>query len=455
MTVTLARWIPNDSSLAGLAELFEPAGAKVLAAEIAQEATGSPVDADAGELCYVKYKPTRHCIVQWAFPTPSGQPLLVSATLSSGSQGADVASDPAFRRQAETLKAGANGGSELYRYLPERRLFFQLFPLDSGLPGLPLAASGLWATAALAHALGLSPGTIRIADITPVAYNPWNRWVVRYTVVENGLTRQYYAKMFRDDRGQTMSAVLRSVWERLTAGGASWRIPAPLAFIPEARMLVLEALESATDARSLLRQAAGDPRARQKAREVFERTAGGMVQFQKATVEGLPVMTARALLLYYEKKINRVARVSPELADSIRAQLSCLEAEACRLPTEPMVLCHGAFRHTHVLLCGEKLGLVDLDNLRLSGASADAGDFLAYLDRVALRQPAQRPIIGELETVFVAALRRHRSIDRRWLAWHRSAAHVKWALRSFHSLSSKGGGPVEDLAALRAGFETC
>ncbi len=446
------RWIPADPALPGLAEFFGPAGARSVAAEMVREAADSSVDADSGELRYVKYKPTKHCIVQWAFPASSGDPFMVSAKLFSGIQGAAVISQPKFQSLAKSIRSRANGRTEPYRYLHHRQILFQLFPLDAKLPGLPFATSGAWAAAAFARALDVRSTTIRITEITPVAYNPWNRCVFRYTVEESSSRRQYFAKLFRDDRGQTMAATLTAVSELLGASGGSWRIPAPLAFIPEARMLVLEALEKAVGARSLLKQAVEDPVARRRARDVFARTAETLLEFQQAVIQGLPAITPQALLRYYQRKIDRVSQIAPELTDTIGTQLARLETEASELPTEPMVLSHGAFRHTHLLLCGDKLGLVDLDNLRLSGVSADPGDFLAYLDRTALRRPALRPIIEELEAAFVAGLRRRRSIDMRWVAWHRSAAHVKWALRSFHSLSLKGRLCAEDLAALGLGI---
>src|SRR6266487_5937803 len=144
-------------------------------------------------------------------------------------------------------------------------------------------------------------------------------------------------------------------------------------------------------------------------------------------------------LEWLSRRVKRIASVAPTLAHSIEVQLGDLELEATRLPPEPLVPTHGAFRHTQMLACGDRVGLVDWDGLRLSGASADAGEFLSCLDKMALQGPQKRSALHHLEEVFVTTLERHGSVDARWLRWHRAMENVKWGLRSFMSLAAKGG----------------
>jgi hypothetical protein len=118
-------------------------------------------------------------------------------------------------------------------------------------------------------------------------------------------------------------------------------------------------------------------------------------------------------------------------------QLRRLEDTAARLPPESMGLAHGSFRHTHFLLQGTRPILIDLDGICLSGIGSDAGKFLACLDRGAVRRPRSRPVLEDCEGVFFDRLKRHSEISPDWIAWHRAATLVKWAMRSFSSLSNQ------------------
>lgn len=454
MTAPLPRWIPSDPGLPRLADLLEPAGAPSLAAEMVREVTGTPVDARTGKLGYVRYHPTKECVAQWAFPTSTGQAFLVSAKLFSGGKGADVAAGASFRVLAESARSGTDNGADLYRHLPDRQLLLQRFPLDVKLPSLPLVTSDSWA-AAFVPALGLGQEEMRITEIVAVAYKAWRRCVLRYTMESRGGRRRYFAKVFRDDRGEPMFATLSCLKAKLTSSGMPWEIPAPVAYIPEARMLVLEALEGGVAMSALLKDARGNPSAKTTLLAGVAAVAEGLVPFQRTVVEGLPCVTPAQSLRWLGRKAKGLCHVAPDIADSIEAQLLRLEEKARRLPPEPMVLAHGAFRHAQMLVCGDKVGVVDLDGLRLSGASADAGEFLANLDKIAVRRSRLRPVVGEMVEAFIAGLGGHPYLDRRWLAWHRSAGLVKCALRSLLSLSVKGKEVAEDLLTLSSGPWRC
>jgi hypothetical protein len=135
------------------------------------------------------------------------------------------------------------------------------------------------------------------------------------------------------------------------------------------------------------------------------------------------------------RRAHGLERVAPLQAREIGRCLRVLEGTADRLRPEQTGLAHGAFRHNQVLLRRGRLVVLDLDTLRVSGVSADAGELLGYLDRTALARPRLGAVIDECEDVFLSALADDPGIRAEWLAWHRAAAHVKFALRSFYTLA--------------------
>ncbi|PYV08755.1 MAG: hypothetical protein DMG07_24875 [Acidobacteria bacterium] len=422
--------VPADPALPSLQELFPVSGAPGFVARMVQEVADRPVTPESAELCHVRYRPTRNCVVLWSFSNPSGVPFLVSGLSGDGTGGTARAS---FERSAEMVRA-ALGGKCPYQYVPERRLLLQVFPLDTRLPGLALAASETRIREPFCRSLGLDCEHVRITDLVPVNYKPWRRCVLRYGVEIRGRPVQYFGKVFRDDRGEPMAARLRAVRDQLLASGSSWDLAAPASYVPEARMLVLEGVEHSEELSAFLRQAVYDPQARETLEDEIARIAEGLRAFQSIAVEGLPCVGPQDVLSDHEAELDGLLHVAPALAESMRVRLRTLEVTASRLPAEEMVLGHGAFRYNQFLRSGEKLIILDLDALRLAGAGADAGEFLAYLDLAALRGSRLRPILPTCEEVFLSHLSERGRADPRWVAWYRAAAHVKWAQRTFFSL---------------------
>jgi hypothetical protein len=249
-----------------------------------------------------------------------------------------------------------------------------------------------------------------------------------------------------------MVSQLRALQAVFRERGVPWDLPAPVMYVPEAQMLVLEAVEGDQELKTVLVEALDDPGARTALRNHITRVAEGLIAFQQAAVEGLPHKRTPQDLLDDLKEDScfmvGLEEVSSGLPRSIARLIGALESEAARLPPEPLGLVHGSFRHSHFLCRGDRLVLLDLDGLCLAGVSADAGNFLAYLDRTALRRPRLRPVLRECEAAFLEALQRHPCLSAAWLNWHRAAAQVKWALRAYSSLYKSWLNTTTGLVAL-------
>jgi hypothetical protein len=440
--------IPNDPGLPTLGQLLPAAGPPHFVVELAQEVTGLAADQFTANASYVRYKPTKDCVAQWKFAVPSGPPIIISARLFKDDRAAAIVASSAFQRLARST---ANAGTPSYRYLPEERVLLQVAPLDIKLPGLPVVISGDWARTTFASVLGLRRGEIEADEPVLVSYKAWHRAVVRHTVASEGRRFSYFAKVFRDDRGEILMARQKSLKAEVEATGGFWDVPSPVLYAPAIRTLVYEALEGVEDIRSLLIDAAEDPAARIALRRYVIAAAEGLPCLQRLAVDGLDTFPPTEILRWTAGKLKGLHLVDPAIAQAAEQRLSALQEEANRLPAEPLVVAHGAFRHLQMLGRGDRLGVIDFDELRLAGQSADAGEFLSCLDRTAVRRPGLKPVVEEMAEVFLSVLDRQDGFDPRWIAWYRAAANLKNALRAFVDLSPRSDTSADGFMTLVAG----
>jgi hypothetical protein len=445
--------IPPDPAFPSLPDLLPRNGAPTFVAHMVQEMTAVPVGADQGHIRCFDYRPNRHCIVLWSLPTAFG-PVIVSGTLFQDTEGAKIISDGGFQRLAQKAASAAEVRGRGYEYSPQHRLLLQIFPLDYQLPGLACAASQTWVRTAFARSLGAPLKAVRVLGPSLLAYKPSRRCLFGYLIEGAGTERKYFAKVLRGGRGQELLSRLEALRERLQRQGAPWDTVKPVTYFDEAQMLVLEALEGAADGRSLeIRAAGGDVESRRALLTLVAAAADGLQAFQRATIGGLDVIPARSILDDLIKDtcfLPGLLRVAPRAASAMEGLLRRLEDAMIRLPCESLGLGHGSFRHTHFFLRSDRPTLVDLDGMCLCGVNADAGKFLACLDRSSLRRPESCSVLGECESVFLGGLRGHPHLSHDWLTWHRAATLLKWALRSFSSLSYRWLEVTEQLVELSA-----
>jgi hypothetical protein len=426
------RSIPNDTVLPALAELFPAEGAPQFISTALHEITGRAIAAEAFGVPYVRYRPAKSCVVLWSHEDGAGARLIASGRLFHDDRAGKLVARETNRELIQRTATLSKSASVPYRYVPEQRLLLQLFPLDLRLPELVLAADPAWLGEQFSTN-GSRPSANTITA-TLVSYKPWRRCVYRYDVGPDGERRSYYAKVFRDNRGAALLRWHAAASDALTNAGAPWSIPSAVRYIPEAHMLLFQAVDGATKVRSLLRPALKDAHAKAALLAHMSAAAEGLGAFQRAQIDGLPSETPRQLIANFRRDSAGIEAVAPELAHAVSNALQRLETAAGALSPEPLLPTHGAFRHDQLLHADGRLIVLDLDTICLSGASADAGNFLGYLDLTAVRRPRLQPVIDDCARAFVETLRASGLTSPEWLAWYRAAAHVKKALRAFFSL---------------------
>ncbi len=426
------RHIPHDPALPALSAIFPREGAPRFIAAALSDLTGRHVEPEAVQVPYVRYRPGKSCVLLWSYEDKGGEPLFASGRIFHNQRADKLLANEANRSLIDRARSLSKSIGAPYCYFPEQRLLLQLFPLDLRLPKLVLAADKAWLSEHLG-ANGTRPN-VQAITATPVSYKPWRRCVYRYDTETDGTRKSYYAKLFRDDRGKELLAWHHAVSSSLSASHAPWTIPMATGYVPEARMLLFDAADDATKIRKLLRPALKDAETKRKLLGYISSAAEGLAAFQQSPIDNLPSQTPHQLIANFRSDSAGIEAVAPELAHAVSNALQRLETAAGALAPEPLVPTHGAFRHDQLLHAEGRLIVLDLDTICLSGASADAGNFLGYLDLTAVRRPRLQPIIDDCARAFGEALRASGLTSLEWLAWYRAAAHVKKALRAFFSL---------------------
>jgi hypothetical protein len=417
--------IPHDPGLPGLADFLPASGAPPAVAAFA--ATRDPgADPATGRIVYVRYRPTRSCVSLWHFHRASGRPLWIWAKQLPDARRLRAAEEALG---ALAARAGGTGGPAPWRSLPERGLLLHAFGLDPRLPALARAQDSGWAATRLAPCLGLPPGAA-LAQARGLSYKPERRCVFHYRWEAAAGGVSHYAKLFRDDRGARLLAWQRDLVRQLGTCAGGFESVAPLAHLDEERMLVFPTLEGEKATRAI--EAVAERRAPpERITAHVARAARGLARLQACRLDGLPEEAPPALVERFARDAAGVARVEGGLAGAVRERLQRLDAARDALAPEPLVPTHGAFRHGQLLLRRGATAVLDFDTLSRSGASADAGNFLAYLELTSLRRPRLASVLDACREAFLAELA---APHAPWLAWYQALSLLKVTLRAFLSL---------------------
>jgi hypothetical protein len=310
--------------------------------------------------------------------------------------------------------------------IPEYDTQVQLYPHDTALPGIQIATSRDWIGEKLAAVTGQPPDSF---STELVSYKSWLRCVVMYSA--GG--RQFYGKVFQDDRGQELSRRLLTFERMLRSSGAPWVTPETVLYDPYARVLVQSEL-GGRSLSALLKGARRSPSQRDQLLYWVRRAAEGLTAIQELRVEGLETFDAGQTVSALRRDLRRIEVAAPEASSSLEGAVDDLERQAMSQHVEQLVPAHSAFRYSHIFVSESGMSLLDLDNLRLAGANADAGYFLAYLLHTASKRPRLAPLLDEVYDAFLQTWREQPHFDADWLRFHLRAVLLKWAVRRFYSL---------------------
>jgi hypothetical protein len=282
----------------------------------------------------------------------------------------------------ETLAAAVHGNTAL-----------SIFPLDGELPTL-VAATDPKRMLALLDGLAGNNLSVDNCQVELVDYARRHRCVLRYHLEGKArgsgpLERTViYGKVFPDDRGAEAGPVIAALQERARAESSpiNFRVPRSFGWLPDLKLLLLEAVPGEAVVPELLKARLRDAGAEtipdsgilslEGAIESCARVAAAL-HTSDVKLGERRAFEDEVLQLRYE--LAHVRRLSPDLGALLDSRLGELESRAREL--EPLDFCfsHGDYTLGQLLFDGANCGLVDFDSVCRAEPALDLGQFIAYL----------------------------------------------------------------------------
>lgn len=309
------------------------------------------------------------------------------------------------------------------------KLAASVFPVDGQLPTLIACTDQEQMTKVFSATLPdvLSGGlAIEKVHIEPVTFGRFSRTVLRYTIEghppeqDMALSQIIYGKVDAGGTGGLSVPVIAALREMLRDPSSPYyfRVPRSLGYLPDLKLLLLEALPGERHIKRLLVD-------RIKGKEPGQ--AGGITL--EAALEGCALMAAslhqsgiplgRRRIFKDEvntaqAEIKAMEMYLPDLAKHFRDWLTLADEVDDDVPPLPLVLSHGDFRYTQLSSDGEHTGLVDFDTICQAEPALDLGQFIAYQRLTILKeQNPEQPFSTEATEALCASF-----LDAYGLATH-------------------------------------
>lgn len=292
------------------------------------------------------------------------------------------------------------------------------FPLDPQLPTLADAVDGQAMAAVLkrelagldvSSALGRGIAHCTVTIVRHARQGPcvlrYDLWPEHHSDAAPGSESEFgsvYARVYPDGAGEHAAAVHRALHGavtradgaqagRITADGIGLRVPAPLTYIPELHLLVMETLPGSDTLHDLLRASlrsgpAGGRGSGGPPVEKATRAAGRALAALHLTT-GLSELPERRLgedLAALREEQTVIARIWPGVAAEVAQLLTDYAADSSGDLAGVALPSHGDFTPSQLLLNdraadGHGMSVLDLDTACRADPARDVGRFLAHL----------------------------------------------------------------------------
>jgi Ser/Thr protein kinase RdoA (MazF antagonist) len=327
--------------------------------------------------------------------------------------------------------------------LDELSMIARVFPVDPGLAGLAPATDPAEMLPVFARHLeacvrdGLVPANFRYEILH---YKPRFSCTLRYRIDLHGPggasagELNVFGKVGRNDRGVHKLAMLEAAWRASLAAGEEWRAARPVAYLPQWKLLLQEAVPG-RDFRAVFAELTPEgitPEQFRLAARHLERIARALRSLQASL---LVPRRARTFADLHEKErlgVPHLGRAEPALAAELDAVFAELARLAPEIPASAPVFCHGDFAHGNMLVDGERVGIIDFDKASAAEPAYDIATFLTHLRSIGLCHPGREPhvtALGEHMRACYLALAPEVSAER--LALYEALGLASHVLRNF------------------------
>jgi hypothetical protein len=310
----------------------------------------------------------------------------------------------------------------------------RLFADDPQLPGLVYALNSAEMWSRFHSLLNLDAGSAHTGTctITPIRYKAGSRCTLRYDLSTSAGRQAYFGKLIAQD-GERLMVVGTTLYRASQRAPEMPRVARPLAYWPEAQMVVQPAIADASELHKCVFDFQVDEAIRKR---WMHKTGVCLAALHNFSGLDGPRRTLMDDLGDLQEYGLSLAMVDPALARRFAMLVDQLVRLAQDLAEATPVASHGAFRTDQVMLQQGNPVFIDLDSFCWANPARDVGNLLAYLHWKALRQPQYAAFIEQAAQAFSTGYQEVRpSPDPHWLAFYQAASMLKIAGRRFRSLN--------------------
>ncbi|GMA16028.1 aminoglycoside phosphotransferase family protein [Deinococcus metallilatus] len=217
-------------------------------------------------------------------------------------------------------------------------------------------------------------GPLRVQAVTVLREHAGSRWTLRYAVRRGEEERTLIGKVYSRDRSDVLT-LLTSLRAGGLGPGQPMQVPAPVAYLPGLRLLLVEEAPGIPARTSLRRGDTG----------VLERTAGWLAAFHAAAVPPPTSAQPSDPLDKARRWAKALGEHAPHLKGEARHLLAALMEREPR--PGPPHLVHGDFSVSHVYVSEGTTTVIDWDSWEVGDIAEDAGRLYASLQHLAARRP--------------------------------------------------------------------
>jgi hypothetical protein len=332
-------------------------------------------------------------------PGRGNQTLRITARRLKSSSGRRLEAE--INERCGTFAHAATGFTQGAIYDPDQQLLFQVFPADRRLDHLPTASDAVAMAGVLERALARRSGGARIAGVAveAVRYKPQNKCLFRYDITwaagaGESAPDVVYARVtqpgkFHRTRGKLpqLSAVAHTL--------VTFELPEPLGEVPE---LCMQLFSRVPGVRLFaLTESPEYP-------ELCARVGAGLHEFHQLPVILDEVWGRDATLDRLAESAAGFADMMPSACERIRAVDAELVRRLQTTAPGPLRPIHGDFHGNNILVDGDRLPLVDLEDCVMGDPADDVGCNWAELVWLEfLAAPANNPYPAAGRRSFLAS----------------------------------------------------
>jgi hypothetical protein len=371
---------PSDPALPQLVIASDPELMREIFRRHLRPLTAKGYDIQECVLSRVRYRRPARCVLQYTLRlVEPGTGLDRSQWVSGHLYGEDRAAQISQRLRAadpgqESAKAFLT--FDPVSFIPDLGMLVQVFPYDRRLPTLPFLMAGPSPDLDPVLLAQFGPGDWHTEawTIEPVRYRAELGAVLRYRVCASDTgtgrreTRCVYVKVYRDDKGETTYPVLQALWGRAQAGEEGFTVGRPLAYLSGLRALLQEEAPGSSLQEFLLQ--GHDPVS------TMRNVAQALAAFNQDDL-ATPRRHSPEDEIHDVKRVGQFLQwACPHLRADVEAITGAIASGLEEVPPGPT---HRDFKLDHVLLHGDRLALIDLDEFAEADPVLDPATLLAQL----------------------------------------------------------------------------